>query len=296
MKILIIGCGQMGFSHLKSFLHSKIIYEIDITDKKKRLKEIKKLLTNKQKYQLNFLSNIPTNKNYDLAIISTSSIERFSIFQKLVSKNYVKLFLFEKFIFSQKEQYKKFKILYNKFSKRIMVNSFGAYIYEKCFSKNFQVNKINLSINVREGTLFTSMIHYFDFFYLITKKTFNIDFSKIIKIIPSKRKNFSEGVGEVQATNAKGILKIKTAKKSDVEIKMECYKVDYKLILKENKFYFYKNHKLSKIFDFPFAYELTQNLVINRICFKKNFNYLSKISLNALTSLHKQFNKKIIIT
>ena len=77
---------------------------------------------------------------------------------------------------------------------------------------------------------------------------------------------------------------------------MECYKVDYKLILKENKFYFYKNHKLSKIFDFPFAYELTQNLVISRICFKKNFNYLSKISLNALTFLHKQFNKKIIIT
>lgn len=286
----------MGFSHLKSFLYSKIIYEIDIIDKTKRLKEIKKLLTNKQKYQLNFLSKIPTNKNYDLAIISTSSMERFGIFQKLISKNHVKLFLFEKFIFSRKKQYKKFKILYNKFSKRIMVNSFGAYIYEKCFSKNFQVNKINLSINVREGTLFTSMIHYFDFFYLITKKTFNINFSKIKKIIPSKRQNFSEGIGEVQATNSKGMLKIKTSRKLDLEIKMECYKANYKLILKENKFYFYKNYKLSKIFDFPFAYELTQNLVISRISFKKNFNYLSKISLNVLTSLHKQFNKKIIIT
>ena len=35
MKILIIGCGMIGISHLKSLLNSNGTYEILIIDKKK---------------------------------------------------------------------------------------------------------------------------------------------------------------------------------------------------------------------------------------------------------------------
>ena len=53
MKIIIIGCGKIGFSHLKSFLNSKTVYEIDIIDNKKRLSELKKILISKKYSYLN---------------------------------------------------------------------------------------------------------------------------------------------------------------------------------------------------------------------------------------------------
>ena len=59
MKIIIIGCGMIGISHLKSFLNSNGTYEIDIIDKKKRLDELKKSLSPKRNLSLNFNSKIP---------------------------------------------------------------------------------------------------------------------------------------------------------------------------------------------------------------------------------------------
>ena len=189
MKIIIIGCGLMGYSHLKSFLNAEKKYEIDIIDNKKRINELKDKIAIKKNLCLNFSTKIPNNKNFDFAIISTNSKERYAIFTKLVLKNTVSFFLFEKFIFSKIIEYKKFFENYNKFSKKIMVNSFGGYIFKKCKIKKNRENIVNMLINVKEGTMFTGMIHYLDFFYLMTKKKMKINKNnKLWILMPSLTK------------------------------------------------------------------------------------------------------------
>ncbi len=212
MKIIIVGCGKIGFSHLKSFFNSKNIYEIDLIDNKNRLNHIKKLLINKKNLQLNYRDQIPRNKKFDFAIISTNSKERYDVFKKLISKNKIKFFIFEKFIFSKISEYKKFNKLYYNYYNQIMVNSIGSYIFLKCNIKKNKKDSVNIVIKIKEGTLFTSMIHFFDFFYLLTNQKFKIDFSKITKIIKSKRPNYHEGLGEISAKNSNGTLKIITSK------------------------------------------------------------------------------------
>ena len=296
MKIIIIGCGQIGFSHLRSFINSKNIYEIDVVDNKKRLSDLKKSIGNLKKTSINFRIKIPKNKRFDLAIISTNSLERFKVFKNLVFNNNIKLFIFEKFIFTKVLEFKKFDELYKNYFNKIMVNSFGTYIYRKCgFDK--KINKlVNVSVKVKEGTLFTGMIHYFDLFYLLTKKTFKIDFSNIKKLIKSKRLNYKEGNGEIKAENINGKLNICTSKKIDLTIKFEINRQFYSLKLNKNKFYFFKNNNLIKIFPFPLAHMTTEKLFKNKLKHYRNYNYLSKISLEILYSLNKSQNKKIFIT
>lgn len=98
-KILIIGCGKMGISHLTSFL-SKTGYKISIIDKSNVLTNLKKKY---KKDNILFLSKIPKNLSYDFAIISTGSIERFAVTCRLLKYNKVRKLLLEKFIFQKKK-------------------------------------------------------------------------------------------------------------------------------------------------------------------------------------------------
>ncbi len=296
MKIIIIGCGMIGISHLKSLLNSNGSYEILIIDKKKRINELKTILSPKKNLSLNFNSKIPNDKNFDFAIISTNSIERYKAFKSLIEKNQIKFILLEKFIFSKIIEYKKFSKFFKKYNKKIMVNSFGSYLYKNCGIKKKEKKPVNIFVTVKEGTLFTGMIHYFDFFYLFTKKKIKIDLSKIKKIINSKRSNYFEGLGEINAFNSKGSIKISTCKKVGLEINFKIKKINYKIILKKNNFHLFKNNKFNKKFPFPFAYKITAKLVNNNKYFLKNFHYLSQISIDILRSLKKKYRKEIFIT
>ena len=85
-NILIIGFGNMGKSHLKSFLISKKKYKIHIYDLKSVVDREIKNFSNK----INFLSKFPKKKNYDLAILATSSKVRYKLLMKLLNYNKIK--------------------------------------------------------------------------------------------------------------------------------------------------------------------------------------------------------------
>lgn len=296
MKIIIIGCGSIGVSHLKSFVNSNGAYEVHIIDNHKRLKELKKQFISNKKLVFKFNPKIPVNECFDFAIIATNSLERYKAFKELIEKNKVKFILLEKFIFSRTIEYQKFDKFYKKYKKNIMINSFGNYLLKQCKIKKNDKEKINISVKVKEGTMFTGMIHYFDFFYLLTKKKFKINFSKIKKVINSKRLNYLEGLGEIYAFNSKGSIKISTSKKVNLEIRFKIKKNNYRLILINDKFKFFKDNKLNREFIFPFAYNTTVKLLENKKNFLKNYNYLSQISLNLLTSFKETYKKKLLIT
>ena len=73
-RILIIGFGMMGKSHLYSFINSKHKYQISIYDKKNYSKiEISNYFN-----KVNFLKKFPKKKKYDCVIISLSLGSKYS--------------------------------------------------------------------------------------------------------------------------------------------------------------------------------------------------------------------------
>ena len=82
-RILIIGFGMMGKSHLYSFINSKHKYQISIYDKKNYSKiEISNYFN-----KVNFLKKFPKKKKYDCVIIATSSDIRFLLLKKILKFN-----------------------------------------------------------------------------------------------------------------------------------------------------------------------------------------------------------------
>ena len=84
-KIIIIGVGRMGLSHLKSLY--KLNIKIYLFDKSKNI--TKYLKHNKIKISNNLIivNKIPNNEKFDLCIISTKSNSRFEVFKLFMKTN-----------------------------------------------------------------------------------------------------------------------------------------------------------------------------------------------------------------
>lgn len=289
MKIIIIGIGGMGISHLRSFVNSKKNYLINVVEiKKKKIQKVKKLFYKKK---INFYSKIPSGDKFDLAIIATNSKERYNSFKNLIKKNQVKKIILEKFVFYKLEDYKNINKYYKNYKNKILVNTIGRYIFNSCLRKFKLKKKINMTIILPQGTLFTSMIHYIEFFYLIVKKEINFNFSNIKKIIPSKRIGYHEGIGQVIGECKNGKLKIFTKATNKVIINFEANGQIYKILFFKNKFNFYKNYKLKKTFLFPFASRYTEKHCFSNFYKLKNYYYISILSYKILKSLYEISNK-----
>lgn len=278
-KILIVGLGGMGRSHLKSFLDSNKKYEIDLVDKKKIT--IKDKIPNKKKFKINFLKKIPPKKKYDLSILSTNSKERFKLVKYLLEKSKTDFLILEKFLFNKRIDYYNFdKILANKKVYNLFVNSWGEYVFRKLKIKT--KNKITCYFYLREGKVLTNLIHILDLFYHLSSRSKITINGKDIKVIESKRKNYNEIIGnlELKASNCKmKIISTKKIKHNTLKVKIQ--NNIFKLILNnENKCYLYKNKILIKKFSFPSASKTTEKMFLRSIKTNKskiNFNNYEKI-------------------
>ena len=304
MKIIIIGCGMIGYSHLKSFLNSKNIYEIDIIDNKKRLNELKKILKNKKNLALNLSTKIPCKKKFDFAIFATNSKERLCLLKNFLKNgNKFKYILLEKFVFPKKNDFLNFEKHFNKHLKKIYINTFANYIYKNLEFRKLKIKKIKVLINTKNGTLFTNLIHYLDLFYQLTSSKPSLKELKIKKIFNFKRYGYKEALGSIKFINKKGILEINSHEKIDLNILLKLKKNIFKIVLKKNYLFFYKNNTISKKIIFPFAYNFTEKGLLNlnkknnqKIYFSKykNISKLSKIILDMTNLLSSK--KPIQIT
>lgn len=295
MKIIILGCGKIGISHLMSFINAKSKYSITIVDKLTRLQILEKELS---KYKnVIFKSKIPRKEKFDLVIIATNSLERFSVFKKFVDHNKVKKIIFEKFVFAKVNDFLLFNKYYKTFKSRILVNTFGKYIYYKCFKNLHSKEKIIMDVKVPRGKLFTLMIHYVELFCLLSRGIKIIDFSNITSLIKSKRKNYYEGLGKIYFYSSKSKLKIFTSNKcKNSQIKIKIGKNAYKIILKKYHYYFFNNDVLIKKFIFPLAAKFTEKNLFKNFNKYKNFEDIFKNSYIILKELRNSFNKSIYIT
>jgi hypothetical protein len=295
-NILIIGFGNMGKSHLKSFLISKKKYKIHIYDLKSVVDREIKNFSNK----INFLSKFPKKKNYDLAILATSSKVRYKLLMKLLNYNKIKNIILEKFIFDKIHNYKKFdKYLKSNISLKINVNTWGDYLYKNLRIQKSIINYRNIKIIVPDGTMLTNYIHYSDF-YLRNQKKIKIK-TNFKKIINSKRKGYHEALGKIQIKSNKNQMEINTNK----NIKYHTIYIDkiYKIIVDyKKKFVVYKNNKIIQKINFPYAFKFSEKNFLsintnnkkNRLNNYDKISYLSSIFLENLKIYKKR--KDIIIT
>ena len=303
MKIIIVGCGSIGFSHLKSFIYSKKSYQIDIVEEKNIKKKIKKLNI-KSSIKLKIYKNVPIKNNYDFAIFATNSKERLALLKDfLKNNNKFKYLLLEKFVFPKKKDFINFESYFKKYIKKIYVNSIAGYIYKKLALKKLKIKKIKMLIYTKNGTFFTNLIHYLDLYYQLTSTKAALEEAKIKKIFNSKRYGYKEAIGSLKFISKNGTLEINSHRKIDLKILINSKENRFKIILKKNYLFFYKNNKISKKIIFPFAYNFTEKSFLNlvkknnkKIYFSKykNISELSQIILNMLNLL--PFKKPIQIT
>lgn len=289
-KIIIIGFGNMGLSHLKSLI--KLNYEIFIVDKNKK-KILIKLKFNKiySKNGLKILNRIPKNINFDLCIISTKSINRFDVFREFLKSNKSKIILLEKFSFLKVANFKYAEKVFD--SKKIYINTWAYYLTKYISFKkktNFKVN-----INVRNQLCLTNITHFLHFFFNLDGYSNIISKNKKIKIIKLKKdKKYNEIKGHFSLKTLNGnSLKIKTFKNlrflfyfsliSQYDNYKIYFTIDDKIIIKKN------NYK--KNLTFPFSSRYTKKVL------KKNAHkYFPNLEKDKILStfLLKFINNRII--
>ena len=139
-------------------------------------------------------------------------------------------------------------------------------------------------------------------FCFLTDKKINLKFN-FKKKIKSKRKNYSEVIGSFYGKNKFGEIRISSNKKIIHDcIQVNNHNNDYLLIIaKKNKCFLYKNSKLIKSINFPFAYNETSK-IFEKFMKKKrnsnifsNFDFVSQLSRDSLEKILKE-NKSLRIT
>lgn len=307
MKIIIIGLGKMGKSHLRSFINSKKNYEIDIVDIVNMKKD--KSISSKN---INFFKEIPINRKYDLAIIATSSVGKFDLVSYLLENNKVNFLLLEKITFSEIDEYQKALKIFHKLKIKVMVNTWGQHLAFK-FSKIINKNKkIKYNFINSERNLIANIPHFFEFIKFFSKKNFTFNLTKIEKIIDSKWKNYDEILGLIAVKNSDLVANFSTAKdlvknNIDILIKFKIKKSNFKFIMYNNsKCVLHENNKIIQKYFFPFyAFKTTENFFYQdyvnnkkkrKLVYFNNYKSFSKTIVQLMTVLNKKFKKKILIT
>ena len=194
MNVIIIGLGAMGEAHLRAIIKIKIIKKIYIYDINQ-----KKLLRLKKKYEnkIEILSTLKKKNNYQLAIISSNSLERLKILKELIKFNKVKNILLEKFPFAKVNDFKLFENNINQsFKGKIDINTWGQYIANIAKLK-FKPTSIIVQTNSKN--FLSNFIHFAGIFlFYNNKEKYLIDIFKLKKrIFQNTRKNYSEKRGKI---------------------------------------------------------------------------------------------------
>ena len=183
MNIIIIGLGSMGHAHLKALIDVNIIKEIHIYDIDKN-----KLINLKKKYKkkIKILYSLKEKNNYQLAIISTNSLDRLKVLRDLINFSKVKNILLEKFPFAKLSDLRLFENkIYLKSKNNIDVNTWGKYIANRLKLKH---KPTNIIVKTNSKNFLSNFIHFADIFLFYNKKenillTYQNLEKKIIKIL-----------------------------------------------------------------------------------------------------------------
>ena len=295
-KILIIGFGNMGLSHFKSFIKKNYIIHIVEKNINKQILDLKKNnLLNKKIF---IFKKIPTKQKYLLTISSTPSKERFSLIKKFFKNNQTKYMLLEKFCFFSVSQFNEFKNRFNNKTKAF-INSWGYLIAKKSGLRS-KLKKFTVVCKIKEGNLLANITHLFHFFDYLDKKSSIKNLShNNTKIIQNVKRSSYDELRTIMhlESKKKNILTIETKKKMNDLITFyviqKSPKINFKISIKKDNSILFYNSGLKKKIQFPFSSKTT--FVFLKKLMNKNFNFMPsfKDDLKFSKIILKELNIKI---
>ncbi|EAK9947407.1 dehydrogenase [Campylobacter lari] len=216
MKIVLIGCGQLGSRYLQSFLNPSYenfiqILEPNVLSRNNAENLVSNILLNKNKYVfINTIDEIIDNP--ELIIIATSSDVRYKILKELIEKKTFSKIILEKVLFQKTEEYYNALELIEKNNIQCWVNHtrrmFPFYHKIKQILKGSR--SLSFSINGGNWGMACNALHFLDCIEFLTEETIEqIDCSLLnCKLYPSKRKDFFEINGKIIGRTKKSIFSL----------------------------------------------------------------------------------------
>ena len=305
IKILLIGCGNIGFRHLEGLLKTNLDLHIYIIEKSKvKILEQSKKIKNKnfKNKTITFSNNFNLkNIKFDLVICATTSYKRYELLKKLILKFKFSKIIIEKLAFQNILDFNKSLKLFKKHKVSCWVNCprREQEIYKKIKKENKNNEILSIEVSGNKWNLASNSIHFFDLFYFFNKSL--IKFNQIeenLKIIPSKHHKFLELTGKFKISNKNYFILLNDQKKNrDIIVKIKTLKKLY-YVNESKKFVIiqYKNKTIKKKIEILLQNELTK-LLTKKILYKKKINlstlseaYISHKLL--LSAFKKYFYKK----
>jgi hypothetical protein len=299
-KILIVGCGKMGSAHLTSFIKAESSYDITVVDTANTIKKLKNKFPG---ILINYQNKLPKNFFFNLAIIATSSKERFFVSSKIINNNTIKKILLEKFIFQKKNEYLKFDKLLKVKKTKCYVNCWGSTLskllkFSKMINKNTTVN-----VAIKEGAYLTNLIHILSLIFdAINLKKINNYKLIINKIFKSKAKNYDEILGKLSFnTNDNNVYVNISSKLSENTFEIEIKNKKQSVIYLNNKLKLIKkyNNEIEK-FNFPLSSVYTEKIYKNMNNKKYSYRFITykfakDLSLLIMNLISKTTTKNVSI-
>ena len=219
-NILICGLGHIGYRHIQALIKIKNINKIYIYDKKKyRYERFINNFNNKYKKKFRKILKLEKrNLKFFLAIISTTSKNRFNLTNKINNLFKIKYFLIEKFLEADLKKLKLFK----KIQRKNMFINYNWRLYPfiiqtKKIIRNF--NKINIVLDGYSWNMASNALHIVDAIKSIFEcRISSIKLGKDIKYIESKRKGYNELLGTIWI-NLSNRIKLKLISKNNKKSK-----------------------------------------------------------------------------
>ena len=285
IKILLIGCGNIGFRHLEGLLKTNLDLDIYIIEKSKvKILEQSKKIKNKnfKNKTVTFSNNfLLKNIKFDLVICATTSFERYELLRKLILKFKFSKIIIEKLAFQNILDFNKSIKLFKKNKVYCWVNCprREQEIYKIIQRENKKNEVLSIEVSGNKWNLASNSIHFFDLFYFFNKSLINFNqIEENLKIIPSKHHKFLELTGKFKISNENYFIFLNDQKKNrDIIVKIKTSKMIY--YVNETKQFVkikFKNKTIKKKIKILLQNELTE-ILTKKILYKKKIN-LSTLS------------------
>jgi predicted dehydrogenase len=303
VNIVLIGAGQLGSRHLQALALLKMqvaIQVIDLSQESLQIAETRfKEVSDNFKGTISFHTSISAiNSTIDIAIIATNSKGRRAVAEKIAELATVKNIIFEKFLFTNIDDYDVVKRLLEQKKINAWVNCPRRMmaVYQQIRSE--LTGSIQFSAMGSLWGLGCNGIHFLDLFAYLTNSTVINLYNNLIdkKIIESKRSGYIEFTGSITGYSSNHSFHITSyaTANSPLQVTIDTPAIRYVIhegtVGKIFKSSVKNNWQLEELaFEMPFQSKLT-NIAVTQIlekgtCELTPFNESTKLHLVFLNNL-----------
>ena len=207
INIAIIGCGQIGSRHLQAlaFLEEEAtIYLVDPNAKSRSIAYERFLDVARDNSIINVLKDsniVDIDKKLDIAIVSSSSNERYASIENLLQYSKPNYMILEKFLFQKKEEYLAVNDLIEKYHIKTYVNQWvsSTYAFNRFAKVLGEIKNLKMKVYGNSWGLSCNSVHFIDYFdrligglSILKVSNYNLD-----KILESNRAGYYEFTGSL---------------------------------------------------------------------------------------------------